>query len=278
MNRRVFLTAPAAAGALRLSAKPAMLHLGAVTYNILHDYDLERLIGLLEQTGFEGVELRTTHRHGVEPSLGAAERTRVRHRFERSKVRLVCLGTTCEFHSVDTAERQRQVQIGREFADLARDTGAKGIKVRPNAFPAGVSRESTIRNIADSLRDLAHYSARQGVEVYLEIHGEDTGYPAVAAAIMKAASHPNAFVCWNSDMTDVENGSIRRNFELVRRWIRHVHINELANDYPWRELFALLRESGYSGFTMCEADESKDPERFLRWYRKLWTEFNRTCG
>jgi sugar phosphate isomerase/epimerase len=248
-----------------------------VTYDVLRDCDLETVITMLEAAGFEGVELRTGHRHGVEPSLSAAERDRVRQRFARSSVRLVAYGTTCEFHSADPAERRRQVEVGKQFADLARDTGARGIKVRPNGFPPGVPREVTIRNIGASLRELGDYCAGRGVEVYLEIHGEETGFPSVAAAIMQATRHPHVGVCWNSDDTDVEDGSIRRNFERVQPWIKHVHITELASKYPWRELFTLLRGIGYAGYTLCEAEESKEPERFLRWYRSLWTELNRTC-
>jgi hypothetical protein len=54
------------------------MRLGAVTYNVLKDWDVETIIKNLEASGFEAVELRTTHKHGVEPSLTAEERARVR--------------------------------------------------------------------------------------------------------------------------------------------------------------------------------------------------------
>ena len=95
---------------------------------------------------------------------------------------------------------------------------------------------------------------------------------------MRATKHPNVGLCWNSNAEDVVNGSVKQSFELLRPWIRNVHINELANDYPWRELFTLLRRSGYDRYTLCEALESKEPERFLRWYAALWRELNRPCG
>jgi sugar phosphate isomerase/epimerase len=259
------------------SVRPGFL-LGAVTYNVLKDYDLDTLIGMLETAGFAGVELRTGHRHGVEPSLGPAERAEVRRRFERAKVRLVSFGTTCEFHSPDVGERRRQVDLGKQFVDLARDTGARGVKVRPNDFPDGVPHEVTIGNIGGSLRELGDYGAAKGIQIYLEIHGRRTAYPEVAAAIMKATRHPQVGLCWNSNPTDVVDGSVARGFDLVKPWIRHVHINELANSYPWRELFTLLRGSDYRGYTLCEAAESKEPARFLEWYKSLWTELNRNCA
>jgi sugar phosphate isomerase/epimerase len=255
------------------------MHLGAVTYNVLKDWDLETIIRNLEAAGFEAVELRTGHKHGVEPSIGTEARARVKARFAHSKVRLLSYGSTCEFHSPDPAERKRQVEVGKSFVDLARDTGALGVKVRPNGLPREVPPETTVANIGACLRELGEYASPHGVEIWLEVHGRDTQNPPVAAAIMKAASHPNVGLCWNSNPTDIVNGSVKPSFDLLRPWIRNAHITELANpSYPWRELFSLLRASGYDRYTLCEAAESKEPERFLRWYKALWTELNRPCA
>lgn len=254
------------------------MRLGAVTYNVLKDWDVETIIAKLEEAGtFEGVELRTTHAHRVEPDIGAEERTRVRRRFERSKIRLVCFGTACEFHSPDAAVRKQQVETGRKFVELAHDTGALGIKVRPNALPKEVPPETTIRHIAESMRELADYGAGRGIEIWLEVHGRDTSDPKICAEIMRQAKHEYAGLCWNSNPgpQEVVDGSVKASFELLRPWIKHVHVNELANDYPWRELFTLLRQARYDRYTMMEVQESKEPERFLRWYRALWRELNR---
>jgi sugar phosphate isomerase/epimerase len=283
LNRRNFIVGTASIPVLASAQLPGAdsrpgFHLGCVTYNLLKDADLETIIRLLETTGFEGVELRTGHKHGVEPSLGKEERARVRQLFSRSKVQLVSFGTTCEFHSPDPAERNRQVEIGKQFIQLARDTGAKGIKVRPNGLPGGVSTETTIQHIAGSLRELGDAGRSNGISVWMEVHGPKTSNPQIAAAIMRATNHPQVGLCWNSNPEDVIDGSVKKNFELLKPWVRHAHINELANDYPWRELFALMREAGYGGFTLAEVAESSDPERFLSWYKALWTELNRSCA
>src|SRR5713226_2742199 len=122
INRRGFLGAAMAAGAsgaLPAQAQPqhtkGTFGLGSVTYNLLKDYDLETIIKTLEAVEFEAVELRTTHKHGVEPSISAAERTRVRRLFENSKVRLLSYGTTCRFQSPDAAERKQQLAIAEQF-------------------------------------------------------------------------------------------------------------------------------------------------------------------
>jgi sugar phosphate isomerase/epimerase len=249
--------------------------LGSVTYNVLKDYDLETLIAKLEEAKFQAVELRTGHKHGVEPTLSAAERVRVRQRFEASKVRLLSFGSTCEFHSPDPAVRKKNVEIGKTFVDLAHDTGAWGVKVRPNGLPKEVPVETTIQNIAAGLRELGDYGQGKGVEIWMEVHGRETANPPIAAAILRAAKHSNVGACWNSNDNDIADGSVKKSFELLKPFIKNVHINELANHYPWRELFRLLREAKYDRYTLCEAQESKEPERFLRWYRALWMELNR---
>ena len=252
--------------------------LGAVTYNVLKDWDLETLITKLEEAGFEAVELRTSHKHGVEPSMTKPEREQVQARFRRSKVRLLSFGSTCEFQSPDPAVRAKNVETCKQFIQLAHDTGAWAVKVRPNGLPKDVPTETTIRNIADSLKQVGDYGERMGVEIWMEVHGAETQKPPLSAAIMRATKHAQVGVCWNSNPTDVVNGSVKPSFDLLRPFIKNVHINELAGPYPYRELFALLNSSGYDRYTLCEAKESKEPERFLRWYRALWTELNRKCA
>ena len=251
------------------------MRLGAVTYNVLKDWDVETIIKNLEAAQFEAVELRTGHKHGVEPALSKDERTRIQKRFQASKVRLLSFGTTCEFQSPDPAVRQKNIEIGKTWIDLAHDTGAWAIKVRPNGFPKGEPRDKVIQGIGESIRTLADYGSRMGVEIWMEVHGQGTQNPPVSAAIMKASKHENAGLCWNSNPTDLVNGSVKESFELLRPWIKNCHINELAGPYPYREFFKLLRDAKYERYTLCEAQESKEPERFLRWYRALWMELNR---
>jgi sugar phosphate isomerase/epimerase len=251
------------------------MHLGAVTYNVLKDWDVETIIKNLEASGFEAVELRTQHKHGVEPSIPAAQRETVRNRFANSKVRLLSFGSTCEFHAPEEAVRQKNVEEAKRWIDLAHDTGALGVKVRPNNLPDGVPHDTTVGRIGDCLREIGAYGAGRGVEIWMEVHGRETQNPPVSAAIMKATRHDFVGVCWNSNPADIVNGSVRPHFNLLRPWIKNVHINELASNYPYRELFQLLRQSRYERYTLCEAQESKEPERFLRWYAALWRELNR---
>lgn len=248
--------------------------LGCVTYNLLQGMDLETLIATLEKSGLAAVELRTGHKHGVEPSIGAAQRTAVRERFQKSKVKLLSYGTTCEFQSADAAERRRQIDIGKSFVDLAKDTGAMGVKVRPNGLPNGVPYETTLQNIGGGLRELGEYGQSKGIEIWMEVHGSKTQEPKTSAEILKTANHKNVGACWNSNPTDVVDGSVKQAFGMLGPLIRSCHINDLHSGYPYKEFFRLLRESGYQRYTLAEVAESKEPDRFLLYYKALWQQLN----
>jgi len=249
------------------------MRLGLVTYNLARDWELPTLIDHCTQTGFTGVELRTTHAHGVEPELDSVGRERVRGLFAATPVRLLGLGTTCEFHSPNPREVRRNIERCAEFSELARDIGATGVKVRPNGFPEGVPVERTLEQIGAALRECGEAAAGHGVQVWLEVHGHGTSDPRHIRTILDHADHPNVFACWNSNPTDVDaTGSIREGFALLADRIGHVHINELYRpEYPWRELFGLLRDAGYEGFCCAELGQrSADPLTVMRYYRALF--------
>jgi len=68
------LSSGLAFGPATLAGSPPDFKLGLVTYELAKDWDIETIIQNCEAAGFEGVELRTTHRHGVEPSISKERR------------------------------------------------------------------------------------------------------------------------------------------------------------------------------------------------------------
>jgi sugar phosphate isomerase/epimerase len=248
-----------------------MTRLGIVTYNIAKDWDLSTILSRLEKLGFAGVELRTTHAHKVESDLTREQRQEIRKRFEDSPVEIAGLGSAFEFQSPDNEVVRKNIEGTREYVRLAHDLGAPGVKVRPNGISKGADREETYKRIGQALHQVGEDAAGFGVEIRVEVHGGVTQELPNFAKIMKHADHPNVYTCWNSNPTDVVNGSIRDNYALVGPKIREVHLRDLTDEkYPWRELFALLARQNYDGYTLAEIPESTDPERVLRYFRALW--------
>ncbi len=265
------------------SSEPLRFRLGLVTYNVAAAWDVPTILKVCKDSGVAGVELRTTHKHGVEPSLSPEKRREVKQRFADAGVVLWGCGSVCEFQSPDPAVVKKNIETCKEFVQLVADIGGKGVKVRPNSLPKGVPVEKTLEQIGKALIPCGQAGADAGVEIWVEVHGNGTANPPYMRTIMEQCGHKGVGVTWNSNASDIKDGSVAESFKLLQPWIRSCHINNLYNDpagkYPYRELFRLLRASGYDRFTLCEVGTTfPDPVQgteFLRYYRALWQELNR---
>jgi sugar phosphate isomerase/epimerase len=256
----------------------APFRLGIVTYNIAANWDIPTMLRICRAVGLSPVELRTTHRHGVEPTLNAQERRDVRRRFMDAGIEIWGCGTVCEFHSTDPQVVERNIESCRRFIQLVADIGGRGVKVRPNDLPQGVPTERTLAQIGRALATCGRAANDAGVEIWVEVHGRGTAHPPHMRTIMQQADHPRVGVTWNSNPTDVVSGSVAEYFQMLRPWIKSCHINELHSGYPYRELFRLLREANYDRVTLAEIPSMPDEataERLLRYYKSLWTELTR---
>jgi sugar phosphate isomerase/epimerase len=255
----------------RFLVRESAMKLGTVTYNLAQDWDVPTIIKNCEATGFQGVELRTTHKHGVEVALTSEQRAEVRKRFADSKVELMGLGSAFDYHTPDAQKLRKDMEATKEYIVLARDVGATGVKVRPNGLPKEVAAEKTLEQIGNSLRELGDFARHHGQMIRLEVHGTGTSLLPNIKRIMDVADHPNVGVCWNSNPTDLDGAGFDSNFDLVGGKIVAVHLRDLyLDDYPFRRLFKRLNEIGYKGYCLAEIPPSTDPLRVMRYYRALW--------
>jgi sugar phosphate isomerase/epimerase len=284
-NRRSFLAASvaatvsttvgvssASASADESGSKMPVLRLGLMTYNLARDWDLDTIVSHCQQAKFEHAELRTTHAHGVEVSLSQAERREVRQRCEDAGIKL-SLASGFAYHWPDRQRLQENIDGTKQYTRLAADIGAIGIRVFPNALPAGegIPEQQTVEQIAKAASEVSTFAADHGVEIRLANHGRGTNRVTVIKRILDAADCEHIYVNWNCDRTDVDDPGFVANFRSVQDRIRNVHLHELWDpDYPYRQLFSLLRESGYQGYCDAEVSASDQPVRLMRYYRALF--------
>jgi sugar phosphate isomerase/epimerase len=280
MYRRDFLSSVVLVPALahgsrdRRPQPPATrpLKLGTVTYNIAKDWDVPVLIKNLTEAGFDAVELRTTHRHGVELALSPAARAEVRTRFADSPVKIGGLGTTCEYHSADPVLVGKNVDETKAWVKLAQDVGSPSVKVRPNGLARDVPEERTLEQIGKALAECGAFAREHGVKIQLEVHGEQTSrVPRIRKILDYGGNDPGVKVCWNSNQTDLLDGGFDSNFRLVRDQIGQVHMRDLfLEEYPWRSLIAALSDMRFDGYCFAEVPESPDAVRVLKYFRGLF--------
>jgi len=251
------------------------LQLGLVTYNWGKDWDVPTIIANCSATGFTGVELRSTHQHGVEITLGKQQRKEVGQRFADSDVQLMGLGSACEYHSADPAEVRKNIEETKAFIKLCHDVGGSGVKVRPNGLPANVPVEKTLTQIGESLNEVARFGADYGVQIRLEVHGKGTKELPNCRKIMDVADHPNNVICWNCNPEDLQGKGFAYNYDLVKHRMGTVHIHDLRSDsYPWQDLFDRLRvcdAPGFTGWTLLEDNViPRDIVAAMRENRAIW--------
>jgi sugar phosphate isomerase/epimerase len=252
--------------------------IGTVTYNIAKDWDVDTIIKNLTAVRMDGVELRTTHKHGVELSLTPGQRAEVRKKFEDSTVKLAGLGTICEYHSPDAAVVRKWIEETKQWCQLARDVGSPSVKVRPNGLPKDVPEEKTLEQIGRSLKECGDAARDNGVAIQLEVHGEGTSrLPRIRKILDYGGNHPAVKVCWNSNQADLLDGGFAKNFALVQKQIGQVHMRDLfLEEYPWRDLITALHDMKFEGFCFAEIPESPDPMRVLRYFRGTFLAFSPT--
>ncbi len=261
----------AAAKPATLFSKSAKMHLGTVTYNLAMDWDVATIIKNCTEAKFEGVELRTTHKHGVEVTLSKEQRAEVRKRFADSPVKLWSLGSAFDYHTADPAKLKKDIAATKEYITLAHDVGATGVKVRPNGLPKEVPVEKTLEQIGRSLHELGEFGKDLGQQIRVEVHGPGTSKLEHIKTMMDVANHKQVGVCWNSNPTDLDGEGFDHNFDLVKDKIFIVHLRDLyLEDYPFRKLFTRLNDIGFTGYCFAEIPPSTDPVRVMKYYRSLW--------
>jgi sugar phosphate isomerase/epimerase len=261
------------------SAPQSPIKLGLVTYNWGKSWDLPTVIKNCAQTGFAGVELRSTHKHGVEITLNAAQRSDVARRFADSPVELVGLGSACEYHAADKRILRKNIEETKAFVVLCHDIGGTGVKVRPNGLPAGVPVEKTLRQIGESLNEVGQFAAGYGVDIRLEVHGNGTSAIPHIKSIMDVAQRDNVVVCWNCNRSDLDGEGLAHNYGLLKDRVGTIHIHDLTGDaYPWKDLFRLLKQHQFGGWTLLE--EGRVPDDILaamKANRQAWLDLVRSA-
>lgn len=253
--------------------KRSSMKAGLVTYLWGKDWDVPTIIANCEKCRLQGVELRTEHKHGVEPSLSPTQRKEVRHRFENSAVEFVGYGSNVEFDSPDPGVLKQNMDLAKELVRLSHDVGGTGVKVKPNKFHEGVAHEQTIEQIGKALNEIGRFGADWGQKIRLEVHGRETQELPNIKAIMDVADNPNVVICWNCNPTDLNGNGFSYNFNLVKdRLGDTIHVHEMDTvAYPWQELMNELVKMDYSEWVLweCASNPENKVEALIN-QRKIW--------
>ena len=206
------------------------------------DWSFEELISNGREYGYSGVEIRLLQRETdllVRPEFRPSELPLRRRQLGDANFQVCGLASSVRFQDRDPAERDRQLATGRVYCDLARELGAKFVRVFGDVLeplPAesqisnlkaqsakSASHLASLRWIADGLQALGEYAETVDVDVLIETHGDFCRTP-LMVALMQHITCSAVGVLWDTHHPwRFHHEPLAETFEMLRPWIRHSH-------------------------------------------------------
>lgn len=188
------------------------------------ELSLSELLQHAAACGYQGVEPRLGHAHGIAPEATAEERKMIRQRFADAPVACCCLASQGNF--TDPASRAETVELNRRVIALARDLACPRIRIFGGLLPEGMGREQAIDELAATLRPLAAEAGAAGVVLCLETH-DGWCHPDHVATLMERVRHAHLRVNWDMmHPTRACGVPVEEGYARLRQWIAHVHIHD----------------------------------------------------
>lgn len=183
------------------------------------------------------------------------------------------LGSSCNLHEAGMGLRQKNLDEGRRYIDLAAEIGCPFVRVFPNNLPKDRDRNETLDLIAGGLLDLAEHAQGTSVTVLMETHG-DLIHVADIETVMTHVPHKHAGLVWDIVNMWIETGESPADvYPRIRKHVRHTHIKDARKngdkiDYlflgqgetPIFQAIDLLAKDNYKGYFSFEWEKRWHPE------------------
>ena len=240
-------------------------------------WNFSQITSFAKAHGYQGLEMRGILKELYLPkcpefSSASAIKTTCQEMADK-ELAFVDLGSSCNLHFAEGAERQKNIDEGKRFLDLAAAINCPNVRVYPNKFPKEQTKQQTMDLITKGLIELAEYAKGMKVKVLMETHGEVVHY-ADLESIMKAANHPQVGLIWDIANMWLETGEDPKQvYAALKPYIHHTHIKDAAKkdgkldfrflgdgEVPIYQGMELLINDGYKGYFSFEWEKLWHPE------------------
>jgi len=209
------------------------------------------------------------------------------------------LGASASMHEKDPAARQKQLDEGRRFIDLAHALGVKYVRMFGNNIPPGEPRQEVMKRVVDGFTTMAEHAKPSGVVVLIESHGDFTHWKDLEEILTRVAS-PQFALLWDAHHSFVAgHEQPAETFAHLGKWMRHTHLKDSkptgpgvedrryvltgTGEVPVREEVRVLATGGYTGYYCYEWEkkwhpEIEEPEVAFPHYAKVMAEYLAAAG
>jgi sugar phosphate isomerase/epimerase len=252
-----------------------------------------------ERLGYSAIELR-----GVAgemdlpkvPELTGSRLAESRREVAARGLVISDLGASAHMHEKDPAAREKQMDDGRRFIDLAHALGVKYVRMFGNDMPKGEPREDVMKRVVNGFRQMAAYASPAGVTVLIESHGDFVHSNDLAELLTGVGSDAFALL-WDAHHTfAAAHEAPAETYATLGRWVRHTHLKDSrpegadrryvltgSGDVPVKEQVRVLAAGGYKGYYCYEWEkkwhpEIEEPEVAFPHYAKVMGEYLAAAG
>jgi sugar phosphate isomerase/epimerase len=279
MKRRHFLQSTAALLALPIIGNAEIKKkMPLLSFSTLGcpDWSFDEIMIFAKANGYNGLEIRGIKREMMLPKVPEFQDSNIATTLAKMKkhgLRFVDLGSSCSLHFDDGTERDKNLDEGKQFIDLAAKLNCPFVRVFPNNIPAGKDPNAVMDQMIKGLQYLGDYAKGTSVTVLLETHGDGVQTKDVLH-IMQSTDRKNVGLVWDVvNMWVVTKEAPAGLYQTLKPYIRHTHIKDAVinngkieykflgqGETPILQAIDLLMQSGYKGFYSFEWEKLWHPE------------------
>jgi sugar phosphate isomerase/epimerase len=190
------------------------------------DWSFDEIVARGVEYGYDGVEIRLIERETdllQRPEFRPPQLAERQRQLGDAGFRVCGLASSVRFEETDSATRAAQLAAGRAYCDLAREFGAKFIRVFGDRLVADRDETEQLDWIASGLQRLGEYAATVGIEILIETHGDFCRSDKMVA-LMNRVSCPAVGVLWDTHHPWRFHGEpIADTWAALKPWTRHTH-------------------------------------------------------
>jgi sugar phosphate isomerase/epimerase len=300
--RRTFLSTLAASVAapaiLRSEMRPKRLPIAFSTLGCPL-WSWKAILEAADRLGYSGIELR-----GIAgemdlpkvPELSGSRLAESKKDLAALGIVISDLGASSRMHEKDPAVREKQLDEGRRFIDLAQALSVPYVRMFGDKLPPDEPKADVMKRIVEGFQQMAAYAKTAGVTVIIESHGDFT-HSADLAEILKSVGSPNFALLWDAHHTFVAGLEAPADtWKLLGSQVRHTHLKDSVpqgterryvltgtGQVPVKEQVRVLATGGYKGFYCFEWEkkwhpEIEEPEIAFPQYAKTMREYLAEAG
>jgi sugar phosphate isomerase/epimerase len=262
------------------------------------DWTWREVVQRGKRYGFDGVEIRLVARETdllKVPEFQPSELPQRRRELSDAGFQICGLASSVRFHDPEKTVRERHVETGKAYLDLAKELGAGFVRVFGDVVPEGTDRQTLIEQVVEGLDRLGEYAEALELNIVIETHG-DFAESGLMQDTMKLVTSPAAGVLWDVHHPWRYYGEeLTETFERIGPWVRHTHWKDSISrprhltdegmqrasdeasalmgghrhadyvlfrggEFPAMKCMRLLRGGGYDGWQCLEWEKMWHPE------------------